>query len=184
MCCWLTPIFELPFLIIILYHLCDIGKTSTWTPLNQKLKSSLFSSLQSGATAPMYANIGFFFYINVYTLYGLIMHVWSFCFLCSQDVKCLADILKDFQNDHLDLSCSITVIARRKNILQSACVALSRSYFAWHKLPHIEFVGEMAEDYGGPRREYFRLIQNCMHPAQKVMGTVVPFQMCHYLKKL
>ena len=65
-------------------------------------------------------------------------------FLCSQDVKCLADILKDFQNDQIDLSCSITVIARRKNILQSACVALSRSYFAWHKLPHIEFVGEMA----------------------------------------
>ncbi|KAA8577519.1 hypothetical protein FQN60_009174, partial [Etheostoma spectabile] len=44
---------------------------------------------------------------------------------------------------------------------------MSRSYFAWHKLPHIEFVGEMAEDYGGPRREYFRLL---MIELQEKMG--------------
>ncbi|KAG9273569.1 G2/M phase-specific E3 ubiquitin-protein ligase-like [Astyanax mexicanus] len=51
-----------------------------------------------------------------------------------------------------------TVIIRRKHILQSACTALSRSYFVWHKVPNVEFVVEMAEDYGGPRREFFRLL--------------------------
>ncbi|KAL0161033.1 hypothetical protein M9458_044758, partial [Cirrhinus mrigala] len=29
------------------------------------------------------------------------------------------------------------------------------SYFAWHRTPRIEFVGESAEDHGGPQREFF-----------------------------
>ncbi|XP_057217759.1 G2/M phase-specific E3 ubiquitin-protein ligase-like [Triplophysa rosa] len=37
-------------------------------------------------------------------------------------------------------------------------MVLSRGYFEWYKTPNIEFVGEMAEDYGGPRREFFRLL--------------------------
>lgn len=48
-------------------------------------------------------------------------------------------------------------MARRRKILHSACVALDKSYFDWHKMPNVEFVGEMADDYGGPRREFFRL---------------------------
>lgn len=72
----------------------------------------------------------------------------------------LSAILKEFSEDNLDFYSNITVIARRKNILKSACVALSRGYFEWHKTPNIEFVGEMGEDYGGPRREFFRYIRN------------------------
>ncbi len=60
----------------------------------------------------------------------------------------LPAILKEFREDNLDFYANITVIARRKNILKSRCVALSRVYFEWHKTPHIEFVGEMGEDYG------------------------------------
>lgn len=66
----------------------------------------------------------------------------------------LPEILKEFHEDNLDFYSHITVIARRKIILKSACVALSRGYFEWHKTPNIEFVGEMAEDHGGPRREF------------------------------
>lgn len=73
-----------------------------------------------------------------------------------QDEMDLATVLKDFQETHLDTSNYCTIIARRRKILHSACMALSKSYFAWHKLPNIEFVGEMADDYGGPRREFFR----------------------------
>ncbi|KAL3988970.1 hypothetical protein ACER0C_013288 [Sarotherodon galilaeus] len=76
----------------------------------------------------------------------------------SHDEMDLATVLKDFQETHLDTSNYCTVIARRRKILHSACMALSKSYFAWHKLPNIEFVGEMADDYGGPRREFFRLL--------------------------
>ncbi|XP_051960502.1 G2/M phase-specific E3 ubiquitin-protein ligase-like [Xyrauchen texanus] len=70
----------------------------------------------------------------------------------------LPAILQELREDNLDFYSHITVIARRKNILKSACVALSRGYFEWHKTPNIEFVGEMAKDYGGPRREFFRLL--------------------------
>ncbi|XP_076731533.1 G2/M phase-specific E3 ubiquitin-protein ligase-like [Maylandia zebra] len=76
----------------------------------------------------------------------------------SHDEMDLATVLKDFQETHLDTSNYCTIIARRRKILHSACMALSKSYFAWHKLPNIEFVGEMADDYGGPRQEFFRLL--------------------------
>ncbi|XP_046698013.1 uncharacterized protein LOC124380795 [Silurus meridionalis] len=70
----------------------------------------------------------------------------------------LPAILKEFCEDNLDFNSNLTVIARRKNIFKSACVALSRGFFEWHKTPNIKFVGEMGEDYGGPRRAFFRLL--------------------------
>ncbi|CAL8236470.1 unnamed protein product, partial [Arctogadus glacialis] len=48
-----------------------------------------------------------------------------------------------------------SVIARRRYVLRSACAALSKTYFGWHKEPSVEFVSEMAADYSGPRREFF-----------------------------
>ncbi|KAG7317773.1 hypothetical protein KOW79_018808 [Hemibagrus wyckioides] len=50
------------------------------------------------------------------------------------------------------------VVARRSKILHSACQALSKSFFAWHRTPRIEFVRESADDFGGPQREFFRLL--------------------------
>ncbi|MGL5119701.1 MAG: hypothetical protein ACRC7H_10985 [Plesiomonas shigelloides] len=68
----------------------------------------------------------------------------------------LEEILTEFRNENLDLNNSLTIVARRRKILHSACVALEKSHFDWHKMPNVEFVGEMADDYGGPRREFFR----------------------------
>lgn len=51
---------------------------------------------------------------------------------------------------------TITVIARHMKILRRACMALSKSYFSRYKVPLVEFVSEMAEDYGGPQREFLR----------------------------
>ncbi|XP_048035991.1 G2/M phase-specific E3 ubiquitin-protein ligase-like [Megalobrama amblycephala] len=79
----------------------------------------------------------------------------------------LADILRSFQKDHLDTENCAIVVARRSKILHSACQALSKSYFAWHRTPRIEFVGESAEDHGGPQREFFRLL---MIEAQSALG--------------
>ncbi|KAL2077900.1 hypothetical protein ACEWY4_025585 [Coilia grayii] len=60
--------------------------------------------------------------------------------------------------DNLDRETPITIVARRRHILRSACLALSRPNFKWHREPRIEFISEMADDYGGPRREFFRLL--------------------------
>lgn len=65
------------------------------------------------------------------------------------------DVIQRFICENIDAS-NITIIARRRHALQSACMALRQNYFAWHKTPLIEFVGEEAADYGGPRREFFR----------------------------
>ncbi len=91
---------------------------------------------------------------NYFNAFHMLMIICLFCIF--QLDRELSAILKEFHEDNLDFCSNITVIARRKNILKSACVALSRGYFEWHKTPNIEFVGEMGEDYGGPRREFFR----------------------------
>ena len=65
-------------------------------------------------------------------------------------------ILNSFRQDNLEAGSTFTVIARRRYVLRSACAALSKTYFGWHKEPSVEFVSEMAADYGGPRREFFR----------------------------
>ncbi|KAG5267077.1 hypothetical protein AALO_G00239600 [Alosa alosa] len=72
----------------------------------------------------------------------------------------LVSILNGFRGDNCDPHESCVVVARRRHILTSACGALAKSFFHWHREPHVEFVGEMADDYGGPRREFFRLL-NC-----------------------
>ncbi|MED6256394.1 hypothetical protein ATANTOWER_025181 [Ataeniobius toweri] len=69
----------------------------------------------------------------------------------------LATILQEFRTEHID-GRTLIVVARRTRVLQSAIVALHKDYFDWHKCPQVEFVGEMAEDFGGPTREFMRLL--------------------------
>ncbi|KAA0712533.1 hypothetical protein E1301_Tti019071 [Triplophysa tibetana] len=70
----------------------------------------------------------------------------------------LASLINDFRSANLNMHCNTTVVAQRRKITLSACRALERNYFVWHVIPNVEFIGEMAEDYGGPRREFFRLL--------------------------
>ncbi|XP_071326656.1 uncharacterized protein [Trachinotus anak] len=70
----------------------------------------------------------------------------------------LAIILGTFQEDHLSDGMVSTICVRRKKLLESAIKALSRVTFSWTHTPHIEFVGEEADDMGGPQREFFRLL--------------------------
>lgn len=69
----------------------------------------------------------------------------------------IEEILGMFVSKNVDRN-TTTIIARRRYPVQSACMALKQSYFAWHRTPSIEFVGECADDYGGPRRELFRQV--------------------------
>ncbi|KAI4887915.1 hypothetical protein NFI96_014530 [Prochilodus magdalenae] len=69
----------------------------------------------------------------------------------------VTSLLREFRQQYLSLS-EAHVVVCRKRLLRSALDALSNSNFSWTKTPHIEFVGEMAFDSGGPRREFFRLL--------------------------
>ncbi|KAF5887442.1 G2/M phase-specific E3 ubiquitin-protein ligase-like isoform X1, partial [Clarias magur] len=69
----------------------------------------------------------------------------------------LATILTNFQ-DHLSDDQVSTICVRRKKLLESAIKAISRASFCWTYSPRIEFVGEDADDLGGPQREFFRLL--------------------------
>ncbi|XP_066500774.1 G2/M phase-specific E3 ubiquitin-protein ligase-like isoform X2 [Hoplias malabaricus] len=69
----------------------------------------------------------------------------------------ITSLLKEFQQQHLSHNVFHVVVCR-KTLLKSATDALSNSNFSWTKTPHVEFVGEVAFDTGGPRREFFRLL--------------------------
>ncbi|XP_058626489.1 uncharacterized protein LOC131537205 [Onychostoma macrolepis] len=64
----------------------------------------------------------------------------------SDDDVTAADIIRTFQKENINLEEKMIVVARRRKVLHSACTALKSSYFAWHKSPQIEFVGESADD--------------------------------------
>ncbi|XP_067445141.1 uncharacterized protein [Thunnus thynnus] len=70
----------------------------------------------------------------------------------------LAVILSTFQEHHLSEGLVSTICIRRKKLLESAIKAISRASFCWTHSPLIEFVGEDADDMGGPQREFFRLL--------------------------
>ncbi|XP_042268207.1 uncharacterized protein LOC121897638 isoform X1 [Thunnus maccoyii] len=70
----------------------------------------------------------------------------------------LAVILSTFQEHHLSEGLASTICIRRKKLLESAIKAISRASFYWTYSPVIEFVGEDADDMGGPQREFFRLL--------------------------
>ena len=57
---------------------------------------------------------------------------------------------------HLSEGLVSTVCIRRKKLLESAIKATSRATFCWTHSPLVEFVGEDADDMGGPQREFFR----------------------------
>ncbi|XP_036417353.1 uncharacterized protein LOC118801257 isoform X3 [Colossoma macropomum] len=83
------------------------------------------------------------------------------------EMENLADIIRDFKRENISEHATLTVVARRRRILHSAITALNKGYSDWHKRPQIEFVGEMADDYGGPTREFFRLL---MKDLQSTLG--------------
>ncbi|KAL7827056.1 hypothetical protein SRHO_G00327740 [Serrasalmus rhombeus] len=102
-------------------------------------------------------------------------HPYSPC----DEMENLADIIRDFKRENISEHSTLTVVARRRRILHSAMTALNKGYFDWHKRPQIEFVGEMADDYGGPTREFFSFVEdhdrmtslNIMGNASKTLWT-------------
>lgn len=68
----------------------------------------------------------------------------------------LVTILRTFHEDHLSGNLVSTICIKRSKLQESAIKALSRVNFCWTHSPHIEFVGEDADDMGGPQREFFR----------------------------
>lgn len=67
----------------------------------------------------------------------------------------LHDILTELYSSWVSNSRQ-TVIVSRRNVLQSAFRAMERNSFQLNGTIVVKFSGEIGEDYGGPRREFFR----------------------------
>lgn len=73
-----------------------------------------------------------------------------------EDIE-LQQLLEQFQQQVKGKeTCPIVIL--RKRLLQTCLTAMSEPTFDFLKLPCIHFSGEDAEDLGGPRREFFRLL--------------------------
>lgn len=48
------------------------------------------------------------------------------------------------------------IIVSRRNVLRSAFNALKRHYIDMRCKLYVKFSGEMGDDHGGPRRDFFR----------------------------
>lgn len=74
----------------------------------------------------------------------------------ADDIK-LVESLDNFRQQVKDQeTCEIVVL--RKRLLRTCLKAVTDSSFDFFKIPLIHFSCEEAEDYGGPRREFFRLL--------------------------
>ena len=69
------------------------------------------------------------------------------------------------------------IIVRRKHLLKDAMKAFSKPKFEVSKYLRVRFIGESAQDEGGPRREFFRLLMPLIGQSQLFTGwpeNVVP----------
>ncbi|KAL0993874.1 hypothetical protein UPYG_G00115040, partial [Umbra pygmaea] len=106
----------------------------------------------------------------------------------------LATVLNNFQRQHISLdredpANTLHVIVHRRKILYSAFKAISSPSFCWRKSPKVEFVGEDGADYGGPQREFLRLLmQDVQHsgvfegPSKELLFTYHQGQEQKYFK--
>lgn len=72
-------------------------------------------------------------------------------------VELLESFRKQVKNEE---SCEIVVL--RRKLLKTCLKAVTESTFDFFKTPLIHFSGEDAEDCGGPRREFFRLLMKTL----------------------
>ncbi|XP_076142999.1 G2/M phase-specific E3 ubiquitin-protein ligase-like [Alosa pseudoharengus] len=74
-----------------------------------------------------------------------------------QEELSLCEILETFSIKNKEDG-STPVVVRRKSVLKDALTLCKKSYFSWKRTPHVEFIGEEAADFGGPMKEFFRLL--------------------------
>ncbi|KAK3099883.1 hypothetical protein FSP39_011220 [Pinctada imbricata] len=69
----------------------------------------------------------------------------------------VGEILQKFGETAVNTNERTELIIFRKKILESAFLEMARPAFKLNAKIYIKFSGEIGQDYGGPRREFFRL---------------------------
>ncbi|KAK3090577.1 hypothetical protein FSP39_012823 [Pinctada imbricata] len=69
----------------------------------------------------------------------------------------VGEILQKFGETAVNTNERTELIIFRKKILESAFLGMARPAFKLNAKIYIKFSGEIGQDYGGPRREFFRL---------------------------
>ena len=68
----------------------------------------------------------------------------------------VTDILKTYQQETVTEESVTKLLILRSNILDSALKGIGRKAVNFQSRLYIKFSGEIGEDLGGPRREFFR----------------------------
>lgn len=78
-----------------------------------------------------------------------------------KNTSSLEDIIRNFQEKAVDNTKTEFIIFRRK-VLGSAFRGIQRPTFKLNSRVYVKFSGEIGQDHGGPRREFFRFEFFCM----------------------
>lgn len=71
-----------------------------------------------------------------------------------KNTSSLEDIIRNFQEKAVDNTKTELIIFRRK-VLESAFRGIQRPTFKLNSRIYVKFSGEIGQDHGGPRREFF-----------------------------
>ena len=68
----------------------------------------------------------------------------------------IGDIITSFQERAVETNTKTELIIFRRKVLESGFRGISRPTFKLNSRIYVKFSGEIGEDHGGPRREFFR----------------------------
>lgn len=75
--------------------------------------------------------------------------------ISDRETHTLEEVMKEFQESAVE-DCQLKLVIFRSSVLDSALRALTRKSVNLKSKLFIKFSGEIGEDHGGPRREFFR----------------------------
>lgn len=73
-------------------------------------------------------------------------------------VKSVTEVLEDFQKQTVTDDTVTKLLVQRSRMLETALKGLDRKSINFNSRLYIKFTGELGEDQGGPRREFFRYL--------------------------
>ena len=97
------------------------------------------------------------------------------CLFCREKMtncdptKSVEQILNQFQMRAINSNDTTKIVIFRRKVLESAYMAMARPSFKLCAKLYVKFSGEMGQDCGGPRREFFRYIKKLLYLSRSLL---------------
>ncbi|KAH3880928.1 hypothetical protein DPMN_004850 [Dreissena polymorpha] len=97
--------------------------------------------------------------------------IFTYLFICSAETASVEEIMKQFQMETVTSDTIFKILVQRSRVLETALKGLDRKSINFKSKLYIKFSGEMGEDAGGPRQEFFRLAMQNLKSSRYFEGS-------------